>query len=196
MTRDKIIQVSIELFANTGFQNTSLKDIATGVGIKKPSLYNHFESKEDIFLTVLEEVKTREVDAIRKEITYSDKATTEKKLKQIFDTYTELMTDSTEGQLFKRVTFFPPDEFSEEIKQVFLRIEEEITAIITPVLEEGMATNQLCKWNISTLLSAFYTTMDGLFLEEHFYGKNVLSKRKKASWEVFWAGIVMKEKEE
>ncbi|SDJ49165.1 TetR/AcrR family transcriptional regulator [Salimicrobium halophilum] len=189
MTQDRIIQISIDLFADSGYQNTSLSDIAEGVGIKKPSLYNHFDSKEAIFLAALEEVKNRVVQVIHQEITYSDKETTEQKLQQIFDKYTELMTDSTEGQLFKRLTFFPPEEFAEEIKQVFLRVEEEITATITPVLEEGMNKNHIRPWKIGTLLTAFHTMMDGLFLEEHYYGKNVLSERKKASWEVFWSGI-------
>ena len=113
MTQDKIIQVSIDLFADSGYQNTSLSDIADGVGIKKPSLYNHFDSKEAIFLAVLEEVKNRMVKVIHQEITYTEKGTTEKKLQQVFDKYTELITDSTEGQLFKRLTFFPPQTWNQ-----------------------------------------------------------------------------------
>ncbi|WP_347861337.1 TetR/AcrR family transcriptional regulator [Salimicrobium sp. PL1-032A] len=189
MTHYKIIQISIDLFAETGYHNTSLSDIARGVGIKKPSLYNHFDSKDAIFLAVLEELKQRVVDIILQEITYNDKDTTEKKLYQIFDKYTEWMTDSKEGQLFKRLTFFPPEAFAEEIKHVFLQVEAQITETILPVLEQGQAEKHIRPMDRETLLSAFHTMMDGLFLEEHYYGKDVLTDRKKASWEIFWAGI-------
>lgn len=48
MTGDKIKQVAMTLFGRKGYEETSLVDIATGVGIKKPSIYNHFQSRSHI----------------------------------------------------------------------------------------------------------------------------------------------------
>ena len=48
-TRKKeIIMATLELAANKGLGNVSMNIIADKVGIKKPSLYNHFESKEEL----------------------------------------------------------------------------------------------------------------------------------------------------
>lgn len=48
-TRKKeIIMATLELAANKGFGNVSMNMIADKVGIKKPSLYNHFSSKEEL----------------------------------------------------------------------------------------------------------------------------------------------------
>ena len=48
-TRKKeIIMATLELAANKGLGNVSMNMIADKVGIKKPSLYNHFESKEEL----------------------------------------------------------------------------------------------------------------------------------------------------
>lgn len=48
-TRKKeIIMATLELAANKGFGNVSMNMIADKVGIKKPSLYNHFASKEEL----------------------------------------------------------------------------------------------------------------------------------------------------
>ena len=48
-TRKKeIIMATLELAANKGLSNVSMNMIADKVGIKKPSLYNHFSSKEEL----------------------------------------------------------------------------------------------------------------------------------------------------
>ena len=48
-TRKKeIIMATLELAANKGLGNVSMSMIADKVGIKKPSLYNHFSSKEEL----------------------------------------------------------------------------------------------------------------------------------------------------
>ena len=48
-TRKKeIIMATLELAANKGLGNVSMNIIADKVGIKKPSLYNHFASKEEL----------------------------------------------------------------------------------------------------------------------------------------------------
>lgn len=44
--RDEILHVAAELFANKGFKNTTIKDIADAAGVKPASLYHHFDSKE------------------------------------------------------------------------------------------------------------------------------------------------------
>lgn len=54
LTAERILDAAEELFAERGFAGTSLRDIATAVGIRIPSLYNHFESKEAIYGAVLE----------------------------------------------------------------------------------------------------------------------------------------------
>lgn len=47
-TKEKIIAASIHEFANKGYDNASIRKIAEIVGIRGSSIYNHFNSKEDI----------------------------------------------------------------------------------------------------------------------------------------------------
>ena len=44
-TKQKIIEKALELFSVHGYDAVSVGDIAKAVGIKAPSLYNHFQSK-------------------------------------------------------------------------------------------------------------------------------------------------------
>jgi AcrR family transcriptional regulator len=48
-SREKIIEVALKLFAERGMHGVSMDDIAREVGIKKSSIYSHYESKESIF---------------------------------------------------------------------------------------------------------------------------------------------------
>lgn len=47
-TKVKIIEVSIELFSERGFNGASIRDITKEVGIKESSLYKHFKNKDEI----------------------------------------------------------------------------------------------------------------------------------------------------
>lgn len=51
-TQEKIISVAELLFAQHGFDNTTMQMIADNVGIQKASLYHHFKTKEDIYLYI------------------------------------------------------------------------------------------------------------------------------------------------
>jgi len=48
-----IVQEAHHLFLTHGFHGTSMRQIAAGAGIALGSIYNHFPSKEDIFIAVL-----------------------------------------------------------------------------------------------------------------------------------------------
>jgi len=45
-TKQRIFEVALDLFAQKGFDGVSMREIAEAVGIKKASLYSHFESKD------------------------------------------------------------------------------------------------------------------------------------------------------
>lgn len=49
-TRERILDVALELFNEQGYDKTSLRQIAERLGVTKAALYYHFERKEDIFL--------------------------------------------------------------------------------------------------------------------------------------------------
>jgi AcrR family transcriptional regulator len=49
-TRERILDIALELFTEQGYDKTSLRDIAERLGMTKAALYYHFERKEDILL--------------------------------------------------------------------------------------------------------------------------------------------------
>lgn len=66
-TKQKILDKALALFSSRGYDAVSVGEIAQAVGIKAPSLYNHFPSKQAIFDALVESVAaqyTRDTDQI------------------------------------------------------------------------------------------------------------------------------------
>ncbi len=53
-TAERILDAAEQLFAERGYDGTTLRDVATRVGLRNPSLYNHFPNKESLYAAVLE----------------------------------------------------------------------------------------------------------------------------------------------
>jgi len=53
-TAGRLLDAAEELFAQKGYEATSLRDVATAVNIRQPGLYRHFESKEALYRQVLQ----------------------------------------------------------------------------------------------------------------------------------------------
>jgi len=53
-TAERILDAAEDLFAEKGYAATSLGEVADRVGIRSPSLYNHFRNKEALYQAVLE----------------------------------------------------------------------------------------------------------------------------------------------
>jgi AcrR family transcriptional regulator len=54
-TRARIQQIAVELFAEQGYDKTSLREIADQLGVTKAALYYHFKSKEEIVVATVQD---------------------------------------------------------------------------------------------------------------------------------------------
>ena len=62
--RRQLLDVALVAFSEGGFRGTSMDDVAAAAGVTKPVLYQHFGSKRDLYLELLDDVSARLVDAI------------------------------------------------------------------------------------------------------------------------------------
>ena len=62
--REQLLAVALSVFASQGFHQTSMNEVAEAAGITKPVLYQHFTSKRELYLAVIEEAGRRLIDAI------------------------------------------------------------------------------------------------------------------------------------
>ena len=52
-TKDKIFDTALDLFSKKGYDSVSVRTIASEVGIKESSIYNHYSNKKDILMSIL-----------------------------------------------------------------------------------------------------------------------------------------------
>ena len=64
--RRQLLDVALRTFADRGYHETSMNDLAEAAGVTKPVLYQHFRSKRALYLELLEDVGGRLRDAIEK----------------------------------------------------------------------------------------------------------------------------------
>lgn len=62
--REKVVNEAARLFAQRGFEGTDMAQLAKRAGVSKGSLYNYFESKEDLYLHVATEGLARSRQAV------------------------------------------------------------------------------------------------------------------------------------
>ena len=61
-TRRLILDGAADMFGRRGYRATSMNEIASGVGLSKPTLYHYFHNKEEILVRLYEEVMNDAVD--------------------------------------------------------------------------------------------------------------------------------------
>ena len=62
--RQQLLAVACDLFARSGFHDTSMDDIAESAGVTKPVLYQHFPSKRALYAELLEDTGRRLLDRL------------------------------------------------------------------------------------------------------------------------------------
>jgi AcrR family transcriptional regulator len=64
--REQLLIVALEVFARQGFHGTAMNDVAVAAGVTKPVLYQHFQSKRQLYRALLDEVGRRLQETIEK----------------------------------------------------------------------------------------------------------------------------------
>lgn len=106
--RTQILRKATQLFAAQGYDGTSLQQLADAVGIRKPSLLYHFESKEVLRQAVLDEVLARWNDVLP---TILFKSTHDEQFASLMEALTSFFVeDADRARLLLREAIDRPDD--------------------------------------------------------------------------------------
>ncbi|WP_179884743.1 TetR/AcrR family transcriptional regulator [Bacillus sp. AFS015802] len=184
-----IKNVALGLFGQKGYEDTSLAEIAKEVGIKKPSIYNHFRSKEDLFAEVIEDLIVSEVKAYRMTEEKMNQMEPLKNIRILFDLFCQRLMTTKEALLWKRVTFFPPEPFKDLIQEQFIHFEEVTTSILVSVYRAGADQGLFQCISEDEFVASFLCLVDGVFLEHHYYTEEIFQQRIESAWKVYALAI-------
>ncbi|TMV47587.1 TetR/AcrR family transcriptional regulator [Paenibacillus mesophilus] len=190
LTANAIKSAALRLFSAHGYEGTPLSAIAGEVGIKTPSLYAHFESKERLFFAVYEEVLNEHARRLEALIESVRSEPLEAKLYRILsETCRNYLLDEEKAAFIKRSMLFPPAQLEEELQRRFVQAESKQSAFLRDIFEAGVRDGTFKNRDTEDLLAAYYCLLDGAFVQMFYYGPQLFHDRLQSVWTIFWEGI-------
>jgi AcrR family transcriptional regulator len=93
--REQLLRTAVGVFAEHGYHATSMNDVAEAAGVTKPVLYQHFSSKRDLFIELLDEIGADLRETIAKAT--ADAAGPRQQIEQGFRAYFSFVGESTDA---------------------------------------------------------------------------------------------------
>ncbi|WP_077596260.1 TetR/AcrR family transcriptional regulator [Oceanobacillus kimchii] len=188
--KKEIFNAALSAFANNGYEGTSLAQIADKVGIKKPSIYAHYKSKQDLFLTVIRQSLEREKQHIVSYFIEVKNKPLEFQLRTFFDWLClKIKKDSHVAFIF-RMTYFPPAQLEKEVAILVAPFLKDMEKLLNRLLRNHPYFKTVSfKGEIETISIAYITIVDGCVLELFFTGEKEFQRRVNAVWPIFWRGF-------
>jgi AcrR family transcriptional regulator len=129
--REAILRHARKLFADRGFQATTMDDVATAAGFTKPILYQHFRSKDALYTELLGTIAERLLDRLQEAV---DAATSERGLVEAaFRVYFDMVTNESDS--FK-LLFLQP-QVSEEGSPT-RAVEAQLLSFVEPLIPDNL----------------------------------------------------------
>ena len=131
--RRQLLDVSLGVFAASGFHRTSMDQVAEAAGVTKPVLYQHFGSKRRLYLELLEDVGSQLTEAIAK-ATASASGPRDQVLAG-FRTYFRFVAEQRSAfTLLFGSGARRDDEFADAVR----RVEAGIAEMVAPLIDAGV----------------------------------------------------------
>ncbi len=191
-TADEIKYNALNLFAYKGYEGTSIENIAAAVGIKKASIYSHIKSKEELFISLLEDVLEWDKNYFNELLEDNTHVDVKEKIYLIFKHYCSVYQEEhnrTKMMFLNRTMIFPPKFLKEKLQLIFKDNEAMFSSVLIRVIQEGLASGVIRDISVYDILSFFYCTVDGLFVESCYYSEEEFNRRFNSIWSLFWQAI-------
>ena len=134
--REHILHVALKVFANSGFHGASMNDIAEAAGVTKPVLYQHFDSKRDLYQALIEEVGNRLRTNIGKATAEATNGKSQTELG--FRAYFRWVADDHDGfRLLFGSGSRRDDEFNEAIRKIIAESARAVAPLIAVDIDES-----------------------------------------------------------
>ncbi len=189
ITRERIFQAALKIFAVHGFEGARMDKIAAEVGINKASLYFHFKSKEEIFRELFHDIIQKYTDKMKAIVTGYKDLSCKERLKAIYKEYLEYNLDNPEMDFWNRIYYLPPSNLREEIIAITSESKKEFVADLTEIMENGIKHKELRPMDPSHMANTYYYILTCIDLSSGLMDMEQALLDMDNSFEVLWNGI-------
>lgn len=171
--KKQLLDSAMACFAEKGYQAATIDDIVSHSGMSKGAVYNYFTSKEDIYLTLLEEATKNSFEIYHQRFT--PKMSASEKLKQLFTINASLPFHEEEKRKWVGVQleFWINASRNPELKEKMLRRLHLYRKLAQDIIQEGQNTGEFRKdVNSEVLAESCWVILDGAFLHALVAGED------------------------
>ncbi|GFZ92897.1 hypothetical protein GCM10011531_25960 [Aquaticitalea lipolytica] len=156
--KEEIIKTAAKLFKEKGYSAVTMRDLATAMGIKAASLYNHITSKQEILKVIiisLAEEFTQEMNLIK---TSNHKAID--KLQMIVSLHVQITVKNTYGMACLNNDWM----HLEEQLDYYLELRKKYEQDFIDIIKSGIKSNEIIDSNPEIIMFSILSTLRSLYL--------------------------------
>ncbi|TDQ41427.1 TetR/AcrR family transcriptional regulator [Aureibacillus halotolerans] len=168
--REQIIEAAFKVFAHRGLNRAKMTMIAEEAGLSAGQLYRFFESKEELFSTLIHRAMKESINGI--ESIYELPGTPYEKLKMFTQSVFEDESSRYPFMLIQQA--HTADEMPHEVKQIIKQFSmKNYFEILLPLFKEGQKMKEFVEGDLEELISSYLIMFSALAtfnmpVDEHF----------------------------
>jgi AcrR family transcriptional regulator len=167
-SRDEILKAAIHLFANRGFHETSMSEVAREAKVSKALIFWHFKTKEDLFLAVLNRLLEPYFIDFAEEAQQLDER---HQILKLVELYILFVRDNASSVRFFGVQMLREQKLSDALGEQVMRLYSSYRAMLVELISRAREKG-LCETVLSPETAAAFivSALNGLLIEFLFMG--------------------------
>ena len=169
--KDRIMDAALSIFAEKGFQNSTITEVSKAAGVSEATIYEYFGTKEDLLFAIPEKISNDTFEESSKVIPYIKGV--EGKIRAILLFYVQLYQSNPDYSALVLLQLMSNKRFRHTPAHVAIR---KSSHVLLDCIREGIADGTFKKDSNPYLIrSMFMGTVEHLFIHWHMQG---MPKRK------------------
>ena len=156
--KDEIINTAAKLFKEKGYSAVTMRDLATAMGIKAASLYNHINSKQEILKAIIISIAEEFTDGMHAII--DSKQTNVDKLKQIVALHVNITANNTNGMASLNNDWM----HLEDQLDYYLKLRSDYENNFLDIIKKGISASEMKQSNPEIIMFSMLSTLRSLYL--------------------------------
>lgn len=156
--KDEIIVTAARLFKEKGYSAVTMRDLASTMGIKAASLYNHINSKQDILKAIIISIAEEFTEGMSKII--NSETSSIKKLESIVALHVNITSINTNGMASLNNDWMHLEDHLE----YYLKLRNDYETNFLNIIKDGITSNEIKNNNPEIIMFSMLSTLRSLYL--------------------------------
>jgi AcrR family transcriptional regulator len=169
-SRDEILRAAMRLFANRGFHETSMSEVAREAHVSKALIFWHFKTKEELFVAVLNRLLEPYFIDFAEEAGVLDERG---QIKKLIEFYLSFVQDNASSVRFFLAQMLHDQHFSEGLNEQVLKLYSGYRSMLVEIIARAQQKG-LCTVRFSPEAAAGFllSALNGILIEHLFVANN------------------------